>query len=69
VALHSLNPDAVVLELLAALGSAEQASAWLDALADGTISSAYCMTEPGVASSDPRSLLTAGSARRTARSA
>ena len=60
VALHSLNPDAAVLELLAALGSAEQASAWLDALADGTISSAYCMTEPGVASSDPRSLLTRG---------
>jgi len=60
VALHSLNPDATVLELLAALGSAEQASAWLDALADGTISSAYCMTEPGVASSDPRSLRTRG---------
>ena len=60
VAPHSLNPDAAVLELLAALGSAEQASAWLDALADGTISSAYCMTEPGVASSDPRSLRTRG---------
>ena len=60
VALHCLNPDAAVLELLAALGSAEQTSAWLDALADGTISSAYCMTEPGVASSDPRSLRTRG---------
>lgn len=60
VAVHSLNPDAAVLELLAALGSAGQRARWLPALADGVITSAYCMTEPGVASSDPRSLGTRG---------
>ena len=60
VAVHSLNPDGACVELLAALGSADQRARWLEALADGAISSAYCMTEPGVASSDPRALRVAG---------
>jgi acyl-CoA dehydrogenase len=60
IAVHSLNPDAAVIELVAALGSAGQRARWLPGLADGVIGSAYCMTEPGVASSDPRSLTTRG---------
>jgi acyl-CoA dehydrogenase len=57
-ALHSLNPDAGVMELLAQLGTDGQRARWLDDLAAGTTSSAYCMTEPGVASSSPEGLAT-----------
>ena len=60
VALNSFNPDAAVIELIAALGSAGQRERWLPGLAEGTITSALCMSEPGVASSDPRSLTTRG---------
>jgi acyl-CoA dehydrogenase len=55
-ALHALNPDALVMELLIALGTDEQQDRWLPRLADGAIESGYCMSEPGVASSDPLSL-------------
>ena len=60
VALHSLNPDAAAVELLAALGSERQRGRWLPGLVAGEITSAYCMSEPGVASSDPRALRTRG---------
>lgn len=59
VAVHALNPDSIVMELLAALATAEQRERWLPRLTDGAIGSAYCMSEPGVASSDPRSLVVA----------
>ncbi|BCB88615.1 acyl-CoA dehydrogenase family protein [Phytohabitans suffuscus] len=55
-ALHALNPDALVMELLTALGTDEQRDRWLPRLTDGAIASGYCMSEPDVASSDPRSL-------------
>ena len=58
VGVHSLNPDSGVLELLAQLGTRQQQERWLEPLTDGTVGSGYCMTEPGVASSDPQNLRT-----------
>lgn len=55
-ALHTLNPDALVMELLLALGTDEQRARWLRPLADGEIGAGYCMSEPEVASSNARSL-------------